>query len=330
MTAAPYTPPHANVRPGRADLELTAGRTPSSPAAEPDCAARRAGSPASAATNAAWCAVGALARVVARASRCRSGTPSRSSAARAARAARAATGRAERAQLGAALASRPARPRLQVRRSRPAPQLVGGDVGGAGSRRRASSTRRDVGQLEHAPRRNVDALVPVVAEELGVEGDDRAGRRRSRRSLARRARGPRARRARGRRARRRWPTPACARGGEPVRVAVVAVRRVAARVPDAVDRRRGRAGRARSRPRLRRGPRSPSTSVQSTQVTCTPASSSSSSSHGACAHSGSQKPPSQAPKRRAVRRDPGLQLQADAGVGGQQREHGVGGRATSS
>ena len=118
--------------------------------------------------------VGALARVVAGGAAGRSGTPSRSSAARAARAARA-VGRigAERGELGAALG-----PRQLGRGSRcagraPRPQLVGGDVA-APVAASSTATGHDLGELEHAPRRNVDALVPVVAEQLGVEGDDGA------------------------------------------------------------------------------------------------------------------------------------------------------------
>ena len=107
--------------------------------------------------------------------------------------------RGQRPQLGGALAPRPARPRpgaLHVRRSRPAPQLVGGTASGA-----ASAAVVGVERLERAaPRRShardhgaqpVDALVPEVPEQLGVERDHRraaARRRRARRSRSASAR----------------------------------------------------------------------------------------------------------------------------------------------
>ena len=70
----------------------------------------------------------------------------------------------------------------------------------------------------------------------------------------------------------------------------------------------------------------PSAAVWSTQNAFTPWSARSRSSPGTYAHSGSQNPPPQSPKRRSCDGDPGGQLQAQAGVAGQQRKQRVGGR----
>ena len=166
----------------------------------------------------------------------------------------------------------------------------------APARRRPTATGDDVGQLQHRLQER-DALVPVVAEQLGVEGDDRAPSG----ACATKSRGVGARPLRGALGvveRAVVGPQRVGAGGEPVGVAVVAVRRIAATRATRGRSPCGRAGRGRC-PRRSPGPRATAvTSVQSTHVMCTPASSSSSSSHGACAHSGSQKPPSQAPKRR--------------------------------
>ena len=278
-------------------LSLRVGRRPSSPAAEPDCAARRIGSSGERRGERREVRVGALARVVARA---RVGDQERPVRAlqreQLAQRARRRVG-AERGQLGAALRPGELRARSRSAGRGPRPSSSGGTSAGradAGGRRRrarrprarARASRNVTPSCQWWPKSSVSKATTAPSatsrdEVLGV------------------ARGRGRRRARGRRASPSLAQAWWARGVSRLRVAVVAVRRVAARVPDEVDRRRGRAGRARSRPRCGCGSGCrPTSSLQSTHVTCTPASSSSSSSHGACAHSGSQKPPSQAPKRR--------------------------------
>ena len=127
------------------------------------------------------------------------------------------------------------------------------------------------------------------------------------------------------------PRVVVARGAVVV-VAVGGVRRVAARRPHEVDRRP--VDRHEQRPRLG-GQRAQVAGVAGAedvgevdarrvhagllQHAC---------SHGACAHSGSQKPPCQpSPKRARCDVDAGADLQAQAGVGGQQRQDRVRRRA---
>ena len=207
----------------------------------------------------------------------------------------------------------PAGGALQVARSRGSPQLVSGssargrrgvDAGQRGVERHQLDARR-FARLDRR-RQPLDALVPEVPEQLGVERADRepAARQPARRRLREVARVRadllgRPRRVVGRAVDRPRRVAVL---GVAARVAVGGRRRIAARGAT-----RGRSARGRSAPAAGRrrcaaaaaGPasREPSTSVRSTQTACTPASSSSGSSHGACPHSGSQKPPSQCPKR---------------------------------
>ena len=177
MRAALYTPPQQLFGRAVAELELRVGRRPNSPAVEPNCAAPDRLVSASAASNAAWCPRRARAGTRRR-SRCRSGTPSRSSAAPAARAARAGRRSAPSAATPrCAGATRARRGPLQVRRSRPGAPARGRDVDRRrGGGRRPRAARRRASSSTRSQER--DALVPVVTEQLGVEGDDRAVLRR--------------------------------------------------------------------------------------------------------------------------------------------------------
>ena len=82
--------------------------------------------------------------------------------------------RAQRLQLGAALGPREAagRGRAPGAQVAPVPQLVGGTSAGAAAGL-GDADGHDVRELQHALEER-HALVPVVAEQLGVEGDDGA------------------------------------------------------------------------------------------------------------------------------------------------------------
>ena len=270
----------------------------------------------------------------------RRGTPSRTPAARAARAARGR--RLARRAASARSSARALAPRQPARRRR----APGGEVARRAPRRDRQRRRRrrlalgervverrdpqpgalGLGEDRREPRH---ALVPVQAEQLGVERHDaeaavaHARRGRATKSArVRRAPAPRARRVVGRAVDRPRLVAVLASARRVSRYG--AARRVAAVAPDqlehrAVDRHEQRARPASAAAAAARRPR-PSTSVRSTHVACTPASSSSGSSHGACAHSGSQSPPRPAPRPRAVRGDARRELQPHAARRGQQRE----------
>ena len=131
--------------------------------------------------------VGALARVVARGGVVDQERPvgalQREQLAQRARA----TGRRRAPRSSALRCVQASSPRLQVRRSRPAPQLVGGDVAGAGVGVVDRRAARPSAELAAPPRRNVTPSCQWWPKS-SVSNATTPGRRAARRTLARAAR----------------------------------------------------------------------------------------------------------------------------------------------